>query len=222
MSPDVTTVPYNDTHRLIPSRYPPVGILDLVSSADDLALVQELEGWTNDRISTELGILHTIPEEEWVIGTPNATAIMASFCHPPVGGYRFTKSRGAWYAAVEQETAIRETVYHRTKELLEIGVLETSVQMRAYLADFDCSFHDVRPSPAFDDCHDPDSYHAGQALGEELLRNGSNGVVYRSVRHEGGECIACFRPPLVLNVRQGTHLEYVWEGSPEPTVRTLP
>ncbi|MBW3559642.1 MAG: RES family NAD+ phosphorylase [Proteobacteria bacterium] len=36
-----------------------------------------------------------------------------------------------------------------------------------------------------------------QALGAALLTAGSNGVLYRSVRRPAGECIACFRPPLV-------------------------
>ncbi len=181
----------------------------------------ELEGWTNDRISAELGIINSIPQSEWVTGQPNATVIMAAFCHPPIEGGRFTSSRGAWYASLEQETAIRETVFHRTKELAEIGVFETRLQMREYVANFDCPLHDARPRPQFDPCHDPNSYAAGQALGESLLTTGSNGVIYRSVRNKGSECIACFRPRLVSNVRQGFHFEYIYEGSPEPIVRQL-
>ena len=55
----------------------------------------------------------------------------------------------------------------------------------------------------------------------ELLGRGSNGIVYRSARHRGGACLACFRPRLVLNVRQGAHFAYRWEGRPEPTIREL-
>ena len=54
-----------------------------------------------------------------------------------------------------------------------------------------------------------------------LLDEGSNGIVYRSVRHEGGECVACFRPKLVLNVRVAAHYEYRWDGRPEPMVSAL-
>jgi NAD(P)-dependent dehydrogenase (short-subunit alcohol dehydrogenase family) len=60
-----------------------------------------------------------------------------------------------------------------------------------------------------------------QAFARDLLDTGSNGVVYQSVRHEGGECIACFRPKLVKRVRVAAHYEYVWEGKPEPRVRRL-
>ena len=75
-----------DTHRLIPSRYPPVGILDAVATPGDLELMLELEGWTNDRISAELGVLRMIPPHQWVVGRPQATVIMAAFCHPRPGG----------------------------------------------------------------------------------------------------------------------------------------
>ena len=42
------------TFRLvIPSRFPPIGAFETVSSADDLEAVMELEGWTNDRLVKE-------------------------------------------------------------------------------------------------------------------------------------------------------------------------
>ena len=222
MNPPITAARLKDTHRLIPSRYPPTGILDLIASPQDFEAVAELEGWTNDRISAELGVLSIVPAGEWILGRANATAIMAAYCHPNEAGGRFTsRDRGAWYAALLLETAIRETVFHRTKEISESGIIETSVQMRQYLADFETEFHDVRASPDFDAYHDPDSYVAGQALGATLLEGGSNGIWYRSVRNPGGDCIVCFRPILVTNVRTGSHLEYRWEGHPEPKVSQI-
>jgi type 1 fimbriae regulatory protein FimB/type 1 fimbriae regulatory protein FimE len=99
--------------------------------------------------------------------------------------------------------------------------LDTSVEMRQYLSDFDAEVHDVRARPAYDALHDPNSYIAGQALAHDLLETRSNGIFYRSVRHSGGECIACFRPRLVLNVRQGAHFEYKWSGNREPEILEL-
>lgn len=222
LSPPIIVARLKDTHRLIPSIYPPTGILDLITTPKDFEAVAELEGWTNDRISAELGLLNILPAQEWILGRPNATAIMAAYCHPNEEGGRFTSSsRGAWYAALSIETAIKETVFHRTKEIAESGVLETSVQMREYLADFETEFHDVRASPEFDACHDPNNYAAGQQLGAALLESGSNGLWYRSVRDPGGEGLVCFRPVLVGNVRTGAHFEYRWEGHPEPKVTRI-
>ena len=220
--PSTTQVTRKNTSRVIRSRFPPVGILDTVASPADLQYIIELENWTNDRLSSELGLIMTIPAAEWVVGFPHATAVMAAYCHPTIEGGRFNDgTRGAWYAGLSLDTAIEESIFHRTKEVEEIGVFETRVEMRQYLADFDCQLHDVRASPAYDVLHDPNSYAAGQQFGKDMLEAGSNGIFYRSVRHLGGECIACFRPRLVLNVRPAAHFEYKWKGSRVPKVREL-
>ncbi|HSL20768.1 MAG TPA: RES family NAD+ phosphorylase [Vicinamibacterales bacterium] len=221
--PGTTRVAWRGASRLIPSRYPSVGLFDRVAVPADLEAVFELEGWTNDRISNELGALHAVPRGEWVTG-PMATVVMAAFCHPRAGGGRFNSARrGAWYAAKTLETALSESTYRRTRELEEIGAFETRVQMRLYRADFRAAFHDIRPGgPARAALYDPDDYSASQAFAEELLAAGSNGILYRSVRDispAGGECLACFRPRLVANVRVAGHYEYVWEGSRTPRVR---
>ncbi|HEX8984888.1 MAG TPA: RES family NAD+ phosphorylase [Bryobacteraceae bacterium] len=221
--PPLTAAALKDTCRLVPSVYPATGILDTVASPEDLPYVFELEDWTNDRISGELGILRSIPPEEWVVGRPMASVVMAAFCHPRLGGGRFNgPTRGAWYAAAELESAHAEVAYHRTAELAEVGVFEACLQERLYLADFEAPFHDVRARTARNaPYHDPASYEASQALARELLEAGSNGVLFRCVRRAGGECLACFRPPLVDNVRPGAHFEYRWEGGRTPRIRRL-
>src|SRR5262245_13967457 len=72
----LTHVHLADTCRLVPSLFPSTGILDRIAVPEDLPLIFELESWTNDRISTELGILHRIPKEEWITGRPMASVIM--------------------------------------------------------------------------------------------------------------------------------------------------
>ena len=216
-------VRWKSAPRLVPSRYPVAGLLDRVADPADLDALFELEGWTNDRISAEVGLLHTIPRGEWVTGRPMSSVVMAAYCHPREGGSRFSSGdRGAWYAARTIETAIAECVYHRTAELREVGAFETRVQMRVYLADFSARFHDIRgvrrSQPAL---YDPVSYAVSQELARQLLESGANGIVYRSVRDPSGECIACFRPALVRNVRAGGHYEFQWTGRPEPAVRKL-
>ena len=63
-APPVTRLRHRLTHRLVATRYPSEGLLDHVSSAEDLEAIFELEAWTNDRVSTELGILRRIPREQ--------------------------------------------------------------------------------------------------------------------------------------------------------------
>lgn len=218
--PPITGIEWARTCRLVPSRYPTIGVFDRVASPQDLPELFELEGWTNDRLSNELGLLHTVPPEEWVTG-PMASVVMAAFCHPHAAGARFNdNTRGAWYAGRDLDTALAESTHRRTIELQEIGVLDTRVQMRLYHADFDAGFHDVR-GEGWQHVHDPDDHEPGQRLGRELFDSGSNGVVYRSVRRDGGECIVSFRPKLVGNVRPAGHFEYRWSGTPEPRVIAL-
>lgn len=223
LTPPTRKLHFKDTCRLVPSLHPSRGILDAIAQPADLPLIIELETWTNDRVSSELNALHRVPVGEWVSGRPMASVIMAAFCHPrPTGGRFNSAERGAWYAADSLPAAHAEVVYHRTLELAEIGVFETRVQMRLYHADFRATFHDVRAkTPDNAPYHDPTSYEASQALARRLLTQGSNGVIYRSVRYSGGQCIACFRPALVMNVRIAAHFEYHWQGTRTPQIRPL-
>jgi RES domain len=206
----------------VPSRFPSAGLFDRVAVPADLEAVFELEGWTNDRITAELGILQAVPKDEWVVGKPMASVIMAAYCHPRVEGSRFSgHDRGAWYAARSIDTALAEAVYHRSREIGEVGGYETRMQLRVYLADFSARFHDVRTMRRAAPLYHPEDYRESQRFARTLMDARSNGIVYRSVRHAGGECVACFRPSLVKNVRVGGHFEFRWEGRPEPLVRKL-
>jgi hypothetical protein len=221
--PALSSIRWPRTCRLIATRYPSVGVFDRVATPGDLDAVLELEAWTNDRISNEIGLLQLLPKDEWVTGRPMASVVMAAFCHPCPRGARFSDARrGAWYCGRTLTTALAESIYHRTAELREIGHFDTRMQMRLYHADITASFHDIRDlGRASAALHDPASYERSQAFGRELLESGSNGVVYRAVRHAGGECVACFRPALVRNVRVAAHFEYHWDGTPTPRVIRL-
>ena len=199
----------DDTHRLIPYRYAGHGrpILDLLAEGDDdlLSDLTELEGATNDRLLGESGKLPGISAIELVSGFRLAHIVNAAFTHgQPFGGRFNAPGRGAWYASFDLPTAQAEVAFHRAAELKEIGwaARENSTYVE-YLADFRHDFHDIRRDTAFADRLAPDSYAASQALGWQLLTTGSAGIVYPSLRHKAGTCLACFRPPLVLNVRKG-------------------
>jgi len=207
--PKLSRVERDGTHRLIPYRYSDRGkpILNLLAQDDDDLLndLTELEGATNDRLLGESGRLPGVTTIELVSGFRLAHIVNAAFTHGnPLGGRFNSAGRGAWYAGFEMQTAQAEVAYHRAAELKEIAWLEKEVSTYIdYLADFRYEFHDVRGDREFADCLDPHSYAASQILGFQLLSTGSAGIVYPSVRHKSGVCIACFRPPLVLNVREG-------------------
>lgn len=212
--PGTSLVRQYDTHRLIPSRYSDGGesVLVRVAADDaDLAAIFDLDNATNDRLLAENDLLPGIDTHELVFGVPYYRIVNAAFCHAQPLGSRFNgPDRGAWYAAFDLETAQAEVAFHKAVELAEVGWDEESVTYDDYLADFSGEFHDIRGLKAFAACLDPDSYVASQALAEQLLASGSLGVAYPSVRRTGGECLACFRPALVGNVRKDATWRFSW------------
>lgn len=221
--PSVSFVAWKNSSRLIPSKYsiPEESVLTNVSPNQAvLDTAFEMDNLTNDRLRAEQELLPGIGPHELVFGIPYASIINAAFTHAHPEGSRFNgPDRGAWYAAKNVRTAIDEVAYHQKVALSEIGVFEDETTYDEYLADFNGEFHDLRRAGRFQNYLSRDSYVASQELAERLLADGSLGIVYPSVRHAGGECLVCFRPALVANVRKSTTYRFRWEGKPEPVIK---
>lgn len=220
--PPVSRIRRLDTHRLIPAAYseaPGAAFAGIAEDDEHLSAIVELDRATDERAAAEQDRLPGIGTDELVFGVPFAPIVNAAFCHAHPLGSRFNgPERGAWYAGFEPATAQAEIAWHKTVELLEVGWLEESLVCDDYLADFGGAYHDIRGDPAFGSCLHPGSYLDSQALAEPLLDRGSSGLVYPSVRREGGTCLACFRPALVGNVRRGARYRFTWAGSSRPEI----
>lgn len=200
-------------YRIIPSRYPPIDLFERVTDADDLDAVIALESLTNERLRDELGEIRLVPPAERVAG-PGAGYVMAAFTHiPPTGGRFSDNAHGAYYAARTLETSIAESAYHRSRFMAATRQPPMHLDMRVLEADLDARLHDIRGArvrlPAI---YDPADYSAGQSFARHLYAAGSDGIIYDSVRHEGGRCAAVFRPKRVRRCRAVRHLTYVWTG----------
>lgn len=209
-----------DTHRLIPSRYSPPGtVLAQLAEEDEEDFVHDLvslDAATNTRIQADEGLLPGIGVHELVYGVSYWAVVNAAFTHASPSGGRFnTRDRGAWYAGLERETSVAEIAFHKLRELEEVSWSEEEVfTCDDYLAGFHAEFdsllarqsHDfaayLKPAPI------PQCYAKSQRLASQLIEDGSNGIVYPSVRRTGGTCLVCFRPALVYHVRRGARLEF--------------
>lgn len=216
MLPHVSRLLQDDTHRLIPSAYGKETVLNrLTTDSDELTALFELEGATNERLVGEAGLLPGITVRELIFGVSHSHIVNAAFTHAKPFGSRFNgPERGAWYAGFSLETAGIEVAFHKSEELREVNWQEKEMFLYAdFLADFRGEFHDIRGDSRFAKCLDPNSYATSHKLAAELLDKGSTGVVYPSVRHSGGTCIACFRPALVNNVRKGGQVSVEFENA---------
>ena len=224
-TPKTTQLRQFDTCRLIPSRFADVEDSVLSPLADDNDVLRDLfdlDNATNERLRGEYGGLPGIGVDELVFGVPNFRIINAAYTYPRPEGSRFNDGeRGAWYCGFDVETSLAEISFHKTVEYTEIDRFDDSVTYQVLLADFTSVFHDLRGVDSFVKYLDPESYIESQKLAVKLLDAGSMGIIYPSVRHEGGTCLACFRPALVGNVRKGAAYRLTWSGSPTPVIESI-
>jgi hypothetical protein len=217
--PPIVQLRQDDTHRLVPRQYALDEQGSLSRLADDeaeLGALTALERSTDSRVLGESGLLPGISIHELVFGVPYAHIVNAAFTYAHPTGSRFNgPERGAWYAAFRLESSQAEVAYHRAEELHEINWPHPEVfEYVEYLADFRAAFQDIRSQPDFRECLAPDSYAASQRLAQLLLQRGSPGIIYPSVREKKhGDCISCFRPALVTNVRRGVSLEMKFDNA---------
>ena len=205
---------WTPSYRLVPSRFPPVGLFDRVARPEDLEFVLAAEALTNDRLRDEAGELQLVPAAERVSG-PGTTPVMAAFTHVNREGSRFSDGTyGIYYAAHEMPTAIAETAFHRERFLARTAEPAGEIDMRSYLADVKAELVDLRGyGRRKPDLMSPDSYVASQVFGRKQREEGAGGIVYDSVRRAGGLCVAIFRPKLVTACRQGPHICFLWDGT---------
>jgi len=86
--------------------------------------------------------------------------------------------------------------------------------MRVLLGSADCMLDDVATLAAEERLRvlDKTSYAVSQPFAAARRAANSDGLVYSSVRHDGGQCIAAFWPNVVGIPIQERHLQYEWDG----------
>lgn len=225
MTLPLVSVAEQATVRLIPTAYYKAPVLrGLIDDDEELEILALIEGLTNQRLKAQRVGLPQLDPRELVYAAWGQTHINAAFSYTRKEGNRFNDvSRGAWYCAFNDLTAIAEVGYHRTRELSRIGVYEDEAIYQSLLAGFLGDFHDLTKANTDSAClsHDPDvAYPAGQVLAADLRATKSRGIVYSSLRKPGGTCLVAFHPHLVQNVRAGARWKLIWDGSAEYTVTT--
>lgn len=206
-------LPWQHTYRVIPSQFPPLNFFEELVDPNLMEELFYVESLTNDRLRDEVGDITLVPRSDRVSGN-GSTVVMAAFTHISIArSSRFTDgSFGIYYAARALETAIREKAYHTEKFLANTKEAAGSVTMRVYQSKK--LLQPLKDIRTYAHLHHPHDYTASQLFGRELKIANAWGIVYNSIRHSGGECVAILRPPAIpLPVIQTKHLQFDWDGS---------
>lgn len=219
----VATLAVPRTVRLVSTaRLRPPVLEALVDSDRELRELAEIEGATSSRLQAETTGISGLAANELVYDVPHASFINASFAYAkPRGPNRFNgETRGAWYAALAVETCLAEITFHMTDFLAKAGDFRATVDYAEMVCSVSGEFLDLRAVQAHP-ALSPDKargYPEGNRLALEARGAGLNGIVYPSVRHQGGTCFAILRPAAVQSVRQGDVWRITWAGKAEPEV----
>ncbi len=212
--PRRTAVPWKAQYRIIPSHYPLIDLFERLDLSErEKRALFAAQRRVNPRLRQALGTLQRVRADDVVSGA-NASVVMAAFTHIGHPSRFSDGAYGVYYAARAIETAIRETVWHREREARMAALAPQAFHQRVFVGTIRESLYDIRRAD-YATLHDPDDYAAPQAFARELRSADPNvwGLVYHSVRHPGGHCIAAFRPPAVSLPSQGAHLVYDWDGA---------
>ncbi len=200
---------WDRAYRIVNSAFPPISVFEDTLDPADLEVAFSIESLTNDRLCEEAGQIQRVPAQDRLSG-PGSTPIMAAFTH--IGrASRFTDgSFGVYYCANAIEAAIAETRHHQAAFWRATAQDSIEVTLRTYVNRVVKPMVDVRHRQ---ELHAPEaaSYPVSQAFATQQREAQAWGLLYRSVRSPGHECVAALRPPALSLTSQGPHLRYRWD-----------
>src|SRR6204780_866379 len=162
---------------------PPV--LEALVSAEDAAALAEIEGATSNRLLAESRGTEGILRGEFIHGVPYASFVNAAFAYgKPREANRFNAAHGAWYAALDVQTCLREVAHHMSEFLPRSGQLKGGVEYAEMFPRMAGEFVDLRqpPPPPWLDPDPAVGYPIGNAFADAARGQGLNGIIYPSVR----------------------------------------
>lgn len=209
----ITTIAWTPCYRIISSRYPAVNFFEKVATDPaDWELLLEVERLT-DPFSFP-GNLKALELEDRLSGAGYGRVLPAFTLCEETGARFSTRDFGAYYAAKDLQTAVFETVHHRTLFMQATNEPAQDLDQLVILADVEGDLVDIRAMhSSLKEIYSATNYSESQKFAAHHRGNGSLGVVYQSVRHTSGECMAIWRARIVANPREDRHLSYRWDGS---------
>lgn len=201
-------------YRLIHSKYPPIALFDDVATADEFEALYEIQAMTNPRLKNEVGNLNLLPKEDIPFDIDGTAYAVAPFTHVNPDGSRFSDgSYGCLYIGNTIDTAISEVRYHQQQYWSKVNNLAYE---RFVFRGLCCEFSSLgcitlSANEASAPLLDPHDYQASRAFGAQCRRQKINGIIYPSVRHQGGVCYGLLTPKNVSRIYQSAHYEMIFD-----------
>ncbi len=217
----VVRIAFERTIRLVTTARLRAAVLSALVDEDQIGQLAEIEGATSQRLLAENSSGGALVRDDLVHGVPFASFINASFAYyKPGQPNRFNEDRGAWYSALQVDVCIAEVAWHMSGFLAHAGRMHAVVDYGELYASMAGNFMDLR------DCVDHPALHADPAIGyphgnrlaRQAMASGLNGIIYPSVRHAGGVCVAALIPHAVQSVAQGGVYRLTWADLAQPAV----
>lgn len=176
-----------------------------------LDAVNELDAVTNPRFTRDRPCLRQhdflLPDNELL----HSHIVNGAFAHGSPHARFSSPSCGVWYSSDGTAGAQSEVAFHKGLEFADLGEhvshhYPQRIRYTEWLASYSAMLDLLEASaPEASAILDPASYRISHAVGEELRRGGSLGVVYPSVRHPGTTNHAIFIPAVVADIRLARH-----------------
>jgi hypothetical protein len=181
----------------VSTEYEPLYFYARVRRVEDINALVALESLHDPTLKAVGDVGRVLPHFR-VVG-PGAEYIMTPFVYPDPRGTRFAPpgGPGAFYAANTRETALREKGYHLERFLSASirvpGAYEFAVLRCAVTA----NVADITARASFAALYHETDYTVAQQFALTAHHDGAEGIVYNSVRHPPGRCVAVFLPKRV-------------------------
>jgi hypothetical protein len=209
----IRAIHWKPAWRVIPTRYPEVDLYERVAEEKDIEAIKEIESLTNNRVRLQEKAVTFLRSKDHFTKSCSED-ILAAFAYRSDG--RFTKVNvfGAFYISNTLKTAAFEKAHHYMQFLIDAHmVVASSTQMRVIKAEIKAMAHDIRGlRKTFSELYHPTNYKPAQEWAQKLWSEGSEGIVYDSVRNPGGQCAAIFSPQNIAHCHKERILTYSWDG----------
>lgn len=208
-----TEVTWKKAYRLIDTQYPPIDLFEDISEPQDWDIIANAVSKTNPRIYDEIENLRLVPVNRRVQGAGSNWLLSPFIQFSPFRTGRFNDGTfGVYYAASTFETAVIELIH--SKERFYLNTKEPAgwlASFRELICEVKGNFVDIR-GKGNEDILSPIDYTKSQEFSRLARKTNGNGIIYPSVRHFGGECIAAYYPDVISIPTQGRHIQVHWNG----------